>query len=188
MRTRPLAQRTATVAVALATLSLTAAGAAAGATPAPAPALEVHPATAPPGTEVDLTVTGCPAGTARALSDAFVAPADLAPAPRGTGLFAEARLRSGAAPGPYAVTVSCAGRAHALPEAVRVGEPGDRPAATPTAPVSAGGGGAQGPGAAGPEATGPGLRQVVVGLLLTCAAGLVVVLRARRPDGDRSPS
>ncbi|MFF2020961.1 hypothetical protein ACFVW2_03995 [Streptomyces sp. NPDC058171] len=203
MRIRSLAQRSTGVVVALAALSLTGTGAAAAATgPEQEPAvLAVRPAAAPPGTEVALTVTGCPGTTARARSDAFVAPADLAPAPRGTGLFAEARLRSGAAPGPYGITVSCGGRDHVVPAAVRVTEPGrqggpgraepDAPAATPTAPVSAGGGGAPGPEAEDREGTGPGLRQAVVGLVLACVAALVVVgrgLRARRPDGDRNPS
>ncbi|MFD5558903.1 hypothetical protein ACFWIA_34395 [Streptomyces sp. NPDC127068] len=206
MRIRLLAQRSTGVAVALAALSLTGTGVAPAATgPEREPAvLAVRPTAAPPGTEVALTVTGCPGTTARARSDAFVAPADLAPAPRGTGLFAEARLRSGAAPGPYGITVSCAGRDHVVPAAVRVAAPGrqggpgqgepDRPgepAATPTAPVSAGGGGAPGPEAEDREDTGPGLRQAVVGLVLACVAALVVVgrgVRARRPDGDRNPS
>lgn len=180
MRTRPIAKRAAGI---LAVLPL-----AAAAPTAPPTALTLHPAHAPPGTEVELRLTGCPAAVARAASPAFVAPATLAPAPDGPDLHGEARLRTGAPPGPHDVTVICEGHRAARPVTVTVTAPGTGPAPSPTAPVSAGGGGAAGPRADGVTDTGPGLRQAVVGLLLAATAALAVFLRARprrpRPDRD----
>ncbi|MCX4664070.1 hypothetical protein [Streptomyces uncialis] len=191
MRTRPITKRAAGI---LAVLPLVAAASAPAPTDPPT-TLTLHPAHAPPGNEVELRLTGCPAAVAQAASPAFVAPATLAPAPDGPDLHGEARLRTGASPGPHGVTATCEGHRAARPVTVTVTARGTEPAPSPTAPVSAGGGGAAGPRGDGVTGTGPGLRQAVVGLLLAATAALAVSLRTRtrtrprrpRPDRDATP-
>ncbi|MGW1891617.1 hypothetical protein ACWCP6_15380 [Streptomyces sp. NPDC002004] len=191
MRTSALALRAAVVAVVLAAAPVAAAHAVGGGT------VTANPSAARPGAEVDLNVSGCHGAGGRADSDAFVAPADLAPsggaAPPAAAaptaglptLVAQARVRSSIAPGDHAITVTCedtriTGTLHVVDPA--------RPAPSPTAPVSAGGGGTAPISVAGERAedNGPGAVQTVTGLVLAGVAATVVAFRSarrRRPPG-----
>ncbi|MFF2845562.1 hypothetical protein ACFVT5_04430 [Streptomyces sp. NPDC058001] len=140
----------------------------------------VNPSEAPPGSEVDLRVTGCEGTSGRAASDAFVAPADLAPSADGPTLFAQTRIKSSAAPGDYTITVTCDGKEAKAKDVVHVVAHGSghEPAASPTAPQRAGGGTSRLTPAE--ESEGPGTRQAVIGLVLAGVAACVVVFRVRR--------
>ncbi|MFJ9035603.1 hypothetical protein ACIRF8_03290 [Streptomyces sp. NPDC102406] len=178
MRAGPLALSAAAAAVVLVTAPVTTAQAAeSGGT------VSVGPSAAPAGTDVDLRVSGCDGTTGRARSEVFAAPAVLAPAAdRSPTLFAEARVRSSATPGDYEVVVVCDGVDGKVRGTVRVVAPGASPAATPTALVHAGGGGAAdrlaAPGAA--VSDGPGTRHAVIGLVLTAVAAVAVAFRSVR--------
>ncbi|RKN07850.1 hypothetical protein [Streptomyces radicis] len=119
-----------------------------------APGVRLTPASARPGDEVELRVTGCLGGSGTALSTAFVAEARLAPGPApGSGgeLFAEARVDSGARPGEHPIDVDCTTREGKVTGTLVVsehegGEHGKPEPAHPTGPVRAGGGGAAGDG------------------------------------------
>ncbi|MFI0260118.1 hypothetical protein ACH4OW_13940 [Streptomyces sp. NPDC017056] len=149
--------------------TLCAALAVAALTPAPASAADRAPGTAPgavavtpsavaPGTEAALQVTGCAGRTGRATSEVFV---DAVPLGRvAAGLVGDARVRSSAEPGAYAVAVHCDGEDARATGTIEVtsaspAPPEDAgtaayahpaqdaatPPASPTAPVRAGGGG-----------------------------------------------
>ncbi|MFH9421090.1 hypothetical protein [Streptomyces sp. NPDC017529] len=149
-----------TLCAALAVAALTPAPAtAAGRAPgAAAGAVAVTPSAVGPGTEAALQVTGCAGRTGRATSEVFV---DAVPLGRvAAGLVGDARVRSSAEPGAYAVAVNCDGEdaraagtievtsaSPAPPEDAgtaayaRTAEDAAVPPASPTAPVRAGGGG-----------------------------------------------
>ncbi|RBM21408.1 hypothetical protein [Streptomyces sp. PT12] len=120
-----------------------------------APGVRVTPASARPGDDVELRVTGCLGGSGAALSTAFVAEARLAPGPvpgAGGELFGEARVDSGARPGKHPIDVDCETREGKVTGTLTVsehrgGEGGKPEPAHPTGPVRAGGGGA----ASGPD-------------------------------------
>ena len=70
--------------------------------------VRLTPAEAAPGDEVGLRVDGCAGESGRAVSSAFVADAELAPAADGSGgLRARTTVRSGTEPGAYPVVVMC---------------------------------------------------------------------------------
>ncbi|MEV1020771.1 hypothetical protein [Streptomyces sp. NPDC050264] len=145
----------------------------------------VTPRTVSAGADIDLRVSGCDGTTGRARSDAFVSPGVLAPSADRPTLFAEARVKSSAAPGTYQVKVECDGVDAKVEGAVQVLAGGSPPAASPTALVHAGGGGAAAqlaahtsPRAAVPE--GPGTRHAIIGLVLTAIAAVAVAVRSVR--------
>ncbi|MFJ8827324.1 hypothetical protein ACIREE_36855 [Streptomyces sp. NPDC102467] len=140
--------------------------------------VSVTPGTVSAGAEIDLRVSGCDGTTGRAHSDAFVAPGVLAPSADQPTLFAEARVKSSVAPGTYEVEVACDGVDGKVKGAVQVLPGSASPAASPTALVHAGGGGAAARLAAAPE--GPGTRHAVIGLVLTAIAAVAVALRSVR--------
>ncbi|MFI7006890.1 hypothetical protein [Streptomyces sp. NPDC050145] len=188
MRTGLLALRAAGAAAVLVTLPACAAhGAQDGGS------VTVGPEAAPPGTDVELAVSGCPGTAARAVSDAFVSDAVLAPAAGRSALSAEARVASSAKPGPHEITVTCDGAESKNQTkikargTVQVLERGASPAPSPTAPVHAGGGGAAAQLAAAEQsAEGPGTRHAVIGLVLAAIAAVAVACRSVRRR--RNPS
>ncbi|MBB4892216.1 hypothetical protein FHS39_001227 [Streptomyces olivoverticillatus] len=151
--------------------------------------IELTPVTSRPGAEVQLRVSGCRSERATATSEAFVSDARLAK--DSAGLFAEATIRKTVGAGTYPVVVNCDGYnatalgrltvvtdGRELPETqpatdVRDARPArgeHRQAATPVAPVPAGGGGTA--HAAAAEAPGtPGL--VLAGTTAAIAGGLI---------------
>ncbi|MFI7338394.1 hypothetical protein ACIBUY_10700 [Streptomyces sp. NPDC050085] len=170
-------------------LALSAAGAAvvlaAGPVAADGGSVAVNPYAVPPGTDVDLRVTGCEGTTGRAYSDAFVSPGVLAPSADQPTLFAEARVKSSTAPGNYEIKVTCDGIDAKVKGTVRVLDGRTSPSPTPTAPVHAGGGGAAAQlAAAQPQAQveedGPGTRHAVIGLVLAAVAAVAVAFRSVR--------
>ncbi|MEU8567953.1 hypothetical protein AB0C51_06240 [Streptomyces pathocidini] len=153
--------------------------------------LKVTPGTGAPGSEVEIRVKGCEGGRdvkVLARSEAFVAPAELAPE-SGGGYFGEARIRSTAQPGTYRITTDCRVVGTLT---VAAGASGAHPSGSPTAPVRAGGGGTAVLAAQTAEAAeedGPGLAHFVVAAGLVGGAGLAVAgiaLRRRRADSAGS--
>ncbi|MFJ8647041.1 hypothetical protein ACIRNI_13050 [Streptomyces sp. NPDC093546] len=150
----------------------------------------VYPATAAPGADVDIRVTGCKRDHGHARSKAFVTEAPLsAHDGKGAPLRGTTAVKSHIAPGTYDVTVHCDGRDHHAAGAVHIMLPTP---ATPTAPVRAGGGGAatlaadpaQAPSVAdavtGADEAGPGTPHTVIGLVLAGAAAVAVAFRSAR--------
>ncbi|MFI5660767.1 hypothetical protein [Streptomyces sp. NPDC051684] len=152
--------------------------------------ITVTPRAAPAGTDVDLRVTGCEGAAGSASSAAFVGPARLAPSADEPTLFAEARVKSSAAPRAYSVSVTCDGVEGKVKGTLRVVDEsaaGASPVPSPTALVHAGGGGTAGrqalavhraPSAAPSE--GPGTRHALIGLGLTAVAAVAVAVRSTR--------
>ncbi|GHD99410.1 hypothetical protein [Streptomyces alanosinicus] len=162
----------------------------------------VTPASPAPGTDVALRVKGCSGPRGTAVSGAFVSDA-LLTGSQGS-LSGETRVRTSLKPGAYAVRITCAdyvisGRitvagdgSGAAGETGGTGgdrgsgqgdrgsgrEPGD--AATPIAPVHAGGGGTAHFATVATTESGPDTVQEVSGLTLAGIAAAVVGLRARR--------
>ncbi|MFI8435864.1 hypothetical protein ACIGJO_19335 [Streptomyces sp. NPDC079020] len=147
--------------------------------------VSVTPSTVAPGGEVQLWVDICGKGKrAKGESEAFVTEAHFSPAD-GKGLFAEATIRSDAAPRSYEVRVTCKdgkGRATGTLTVMHHGRP------SPVAPVRAGGGGtatlAEDQAA---RSDGPGTRHAVTGLVLAAVAAVAVAFRTvrrRRPAAD----
>jgi hypothetical protein len=161
------------VAAVLAALPVAAAHGAAG-----GGAVTVGPEAVAPGTDVELAVSGCAGTHGRAVSGAFAADAELAPAGGRAQLTAEARVASTASPGEHHVTVTCDGVE--IQGAFRVLQRGASPTPSPTAAVHAGGGGAAGQLAAGATADGPGTRHAVIGLVLAAVAAVAVAMRSVR--------
>ncbi|WP_425833327.1 hypothetical protein [Streptomyces fractus] len=158
-------------------------------------AITFTPRAAPAGTDVDLRVSGCDGTTGSASSAAFVAPARLAPSADDPTLFAEARVKSSAAPDAYRVSVTCDGVDGKVTGTLTVLGPDASPTPSPTALVHAGGGGTaahrqalavhQDPAAAPSE--GPGTRHALIGLGLAAIAAVSVAVRSvrrRRPTGS----
>ncbi|MFD9435254.1 hypothetical protein [Streptomyces sp. NPDC060002] len=171
--------------------------------------VSITPSTPAPGAEVTLKVSGCGGRTATAVSDAFVADAQLADA--GGTLVGDTRVRSSIGAGTYDVQITCvdfkvkghlkvvASSSAESSQASRSSdfesaEPyGPSTPASPVAPVHAGGGGTAplaplAPLAAVEEARvdGPGTVQAVVGLVLAGVAAAAVVFRGvhRRRRAD----
>ncbi|MEU6240623.1 hypothetical protein [Streptomyces sp. NPDC047024] len=183
----------------------------------------VSPASPAPGTDVSLRVRGCSSTQGSAVSSAFVSAARLTGI--GGALAGDTRVRTALKAGAYDVQVTCADYAFTSRITVADRPAGDagRPAgdsgqatgpddpaadsaeepltaASPIAPVHAGGGGmAQGVTAhrgtadgdgdtlfatVAPTGSGPGAAQALSGLALAgCAAAGVVLLRSRRRRG-----
>ncbi|MBO1334277.1 hypothetical protein [Streptomyces sp. VRA16 Mangrove soil] len=182
MRTGLLALSAAGAAAALVVMPVTTARAEGGGS------ITVTPYGVPPGTQVDLRVSGCDGKTGQASSQAFVSTVALAPSADQPTLFAEARVKSSAAPGTYNILVVCPGHdiVSAIRGTVRVLGGSHTVAPTPVAPVHAGGGGAAeqlaaahtAPAAA--AADGPGTRHAVIGLVLAAVAAVAVAFRSVR--------
>ncbi|MEV6940995.1 hypothetical protein AB0N07_03070 [Streptomyces sp. NPDC051172] len=151
--------------------------------------ISVSPSSPAPGTDVALRVTGCSAKAGTAASRAFVADVRLAGAD-GT-LTGNSRVRASAEPGSYDVKVTCAGAVTTARITVvspspspSKPQPASHPAASPVAPVHAGGGGTAHFATVDVREAGPGTGQAVTGLVLVAAAaGAVAVLSARRSRG-----
>lgn len=148
----------------------------------------VAPRSAPAGTDVDLRVTGCDGTTGSARSTAFASDARLAPSADQPTLFAEARIKSSAAPAAYPVTVTCDGVEGKVTGTLHVVEADTPTTPSPTALVHAGGGGTapqqqalavQGNPAAAPS-EGPGTRHALIGLGLAAVAAVAVAVRSVR--------
>lgn len=145
--------------------------------------ISVSPSSPAPGAAVALRVTGCSAKAGSASSRAFVADVRLAGAD-GT-LAGDSRVRASAEPGAYDVKVTCAGRVTtARITVVSQPQPQSHLAASPVAPVHAGGGGTTHFATVDVREAGPGTGQAVTGLVLVgAAAAAVAVLSARRSRG-----
>ncbi|MEU6521770.1 hypothetical protein ABZ892_02725 [Streptomyces sp. NPDC046924] len=123
----------------------------------------VTPATPAPGTDVTLEVAE---RTAVAVSSAFVSEVRLTVADG--VLTGESRVRSTLTAGTYSVRVDCG-------KSARQGAITVAPAASPVAPVDAGGGGTARTVAADESGEGPGTAQTTTGLFLAAAATAAVV-------------
>ncbi|MFH9548991.1 hypothetical protein [Streptomyces sp. NPDC017435] len=163
--------------------------------------VSVTPSTPKPGDEVTLKVSGCGGRTATAVSNAFVADAQLVGGGGSGGtLVGDTRVRSSIGTGTYDVQITCVdfkvkGRikivesspAESSPRSPQSSQPlesyGPSTPASPVAPVHAGGGGTAPltPVAAVDEAQvdghGPGAVQAVVGLVLAGVAAAAVAFR-----------
>lgn len=151
------------------------------------PGVTVTPASPAPGGDVSLRVRGCTGAQGTAVSDAFVSDAPL------TGsqgaLAGQTRIRTSLVPGAYQVRISCSGAV--VTGSITVGqassgqgkEPSDT-AASPIAPVQAGGGGTAHFATVATSGSAPDAGQAVTGLALAGgAAAAVGLLRARRSRG-----
>lgn len=155
----------------------------------------VTPSSPAPGSDLRLVVRGCKGKTGTAKSEAFVA--DVLLAGQDGALVGGSRVRSSLTPGTYDVTIGCDGQEGKVKGTVAVveakaeekekegagksssAEPSG-PAASPVAPVPAGGGGAAERLAADARGTGPGTRHAVIGLVLAGVAAVAVVVRGVR--------
>ncbi|MEU8521415.1 hypothetical protein [Streptomyces sp. NBC_01216] len=199
MRSGSLALRAAGVAVVLAL-----APAAGGAYAHDGVRVTVTPATARPGSDVEVRVAGCEGATGVATSPAFVAEAELTGrGGDGHPLFGDTTARSGLKDGTYQVAVRCDGHDHRDAGTIRVQghpptrHPTDQPThePSPLAPVRAGGGGAAAfaaPAAPGVAQTvagsGLGTPYTLVGLAGAGIAAVAVACRsARRRRADTAP-
>ncbi|MED7824777.1 hypothetical protein [Streptomyces chiangmaiensis] len=165
--------------------------------------VSLTPAAPSPGTDVRLSVRGCPGTTGTAVSDAFVADARLVR--EGGTLTGDTRIRSSSAAGAHAVTVDCDGQevkgvvtvagpsasasgpaASASPSAQTSPTATAAPAASssPTAPVQAGGGGTSNASPSDARVAAPGTWHAVFGLLLAGVAFAAVVARSVRRGRD----
>ncbi|SDK66978.1 hypothetical protein [Streptomyces indicus] len=166
----PSARVRVTLAATVAALALTTPALAADGT------VKVTPGTATPGSQVELTATGCDGTTGAAKSQVFVADAALTGRDgAGYSLTGEAMIRSTATPGTYDVSVTCDGETKAKGTVTVV----TQVTPTPTAPIRAGGGGTA-QLSAEDTGGGPGWRHALIGLLLATAAGLAVTGRLVR--------
>ncbi|MEH0544586.1 hypothetical protein QA802_16285 [Streptomyces sp. B21-105] len=157
--------------------------------------VSVTPSKPSPGADITLKVTGCAGRTATATSDAFVSDARLSGS--GGSLAGDTRVRSSVAVGGYDVRITCVdftvkGRISVVaPSPADPSRPRESPghavldeptvAASPVAPVRAGGGGTA-PLASVEEARvdGPGAVQAIIGLVLAGVAVAAVVFRGVR--------
>ena len=167
--------------------------------------VSVTPSNPTPGSEIQVRARGCTTGTSgtAAASRAFVADALLAG--RTGELVGETRIRSTLTPGTYDIKVTCGGLAHKADDAAEPGKtdevdevdeatgtltvvkkpPAPAPSAhqSPTAPVSAGGGGTARLSSVEERAEGPGTPHTVVGLVLAGVAAVAVAVRSVRRRG-----
>ncbi|MGY3201909.1 hypothetical protein [Streptomyces sp. TE5632] len=148
--------------------------------------VSVTPATPAPGTDVTLEVAECAERTAVAVSSAFVSEVRLTVADG--VLVGESRVRSTLTAGTYPVRVDCGESARkgtitvapaSVPARKQPGGTAESPAASPVAPVDAGGGGAARTVAAEEPEEGPGTAQTVTGLFLATVAATAAVVRSR---------
>ncbi|MGW2742037.1 hypothetical protein [Streptomyces sp. NPDC001450] len=151
------------------------------------PGVTVTPASPAPGGDVSLLVRGCTGAQGTAASDAFVSDARLT---GGQGALAgETRIRTSLDPGGYDVRISCSGtvitgRITVVEASSGQGEKPSGIAASPIAPVHAGGGGTAHFATVATSGSAPGTGQAVTGLALAgVAAAAVGLLRARRSRG-----
>ncbi|GAA2623434.1 hypothetical protein [Streptomyces vastus] len=164
--------------------------------PIPASALamdagvSVTPSNPTPGSDIQVRARGCTTGTSgtAAASRAFVADALLAG--RTGELVGETRIRSTLTPGTYAIKVTCGGlgdKAAKADKATGTLTVVKKPSAhqSPTAPVSAGGGGTAQLSAVQERAEGPGTLHTVIGLVLAGAAAVAVAVRSARRGRGR---
>lgn len=163
--------------------------------------VSVTPAAPAPGTDVSVRVHGCSGRQGTAVSDAFVADAQLTGS-QGT-LSGETRVRSSLRAGAYDVRITCAdfvisGRITVVDRGTA---PGTAPnqavgpfqdpgrlfggAPSPVAPVPAGGGGTAHFATVATTDSGPDTGQAVTGLALAGIAAAAVGLRTRRGRGTR---
>ncbi|WP_317447857.1 hypothetical protein [Streptomyces collinus] len=149
----------------------------------------VTPSSPAPGDDVALQVRGCTGAQATAASPAFVSDARLTGGQGGQSAMAgQTRIRTSLEPGAYDVRISCAdvvmtGTITVVDKAAGQGTAPD-PAASPVAPVHAGGGGTAHFATVATDASGPDAAQGVTGLALAGVAAVAVGLRrARRSHG-----
>ncbi|MFJ8753233.1 hypothetical protein ACIREO_28450 [Streptomyces sp. NPDC102441] len=139
--------------------------------------VSVSPSRVSPGGEVELRTDVCGKGkSARGNSEAFASEARFEPSD-GKGLFAEARIRSDAAPDDYEVWVTCKdghGKATGTVTVVHHSRP------SPVAPVRAGGGGTAVLAEEAVADEGPGTRHELIGLGLGAVAAVAVAFRSAR--------
>ncbi|MFF9349846.1 hypothetical protein [Streptomyces sp. NPDC014734] len=147
--------------------------------------LSVTPPSAAPGGEITLRLDGCEGEGATGSSDALASEARFASASDG-GLVARARIGSDASPGDHEIRAVCAdGTGGRISGTVTVV---DRDAATPLAPVRAGGGGTAALTDQEARQSGPGAAHAMFGLALAAVAIVAVAFRGtarrRRPAAD----
>ncbi|NBE52068.1 hypothetical protein [Streptomyces boluensis] len=157
--------------------------------------INVSPASAAPGDEVEMLVSGCDGTTGAAKSEAFVADGSLTGRDGGKSpLAGKAMIRTTVTPGTYEVAVTCDGEDGKVKGSLTVVEQKQKqkqkqkpsPSPSPTAPIRAGGGGTASLAADGQEDEGPGARHAVIGTVLAAAAVLAVTGRIlRRRRGNR---
>ncbi|MFD4523180.1 hypothetical protein ACFWP7_04445 [Streptomyces sp. NPDC058470] len=143
--------------------------------------VRVTPASPAPGSDVQLRATGCAGQTGTAKSAAFVADAQLTG--KDGALAGETRVPTSLQPGTYDIKVSCDGHDDKIKGSVTVagGSAGPSAAASPVAPVHAGGGGAATQLAmVDARQTGPGTWHAVIGLVLASVAAVAVAVRSAR--------
>ncbi|MFB7916601.1 hypothetical protein [Streptomyces sp. NPDC056061] len=148
--------------------------------------LSVTPSSAAPGGEIALGLDGCEGEEATGSSDALASEARFAPAADGGGLVAHARIGPDASPGDHEIRIVCSDdTAAGISGTVTVV---DRDAATPLAPVRAGGGGTSVLTDQETRQSGPGAVHAVIGLALAAVAVVAVAFRGaarrRRPAAD----
>ncbi|WP_333778790.1 hypothetical protein [Streptomyces sp. IBSBF 3136] len=153
----------------------------------------VTPSSPAPGDDVTLRMRGCTGAQATAASPAFVSDARLTGGQAGqTAMAGQTRIRTSLEPGAYEVRISCAdvvmtGTITVVDKAA--GRPDGQgtapdPAASPVAPVHAGGGGTAHFATVATDTSGPDAAQAVTGLALAgIAAAAVGLRRARRSHG-----
>jgi hypothetical protein len=134
---------------------------------------------------VALRVSGCGGTSGTAASPAFVSDARLVGV--GGAMAGETQVRSAAQPGSYDVKVTCGGSVvnGRLTVAGASSQDASQPdplsaAASPVAPVDAGGGGTAHFASVDAHADGPGTAHAVVGLVLAGLAAVAVGLRSAR--------
>ncbi|MGW7405906.1 hypothetical protein ACWGI9_19585 [Streptomyces sp. NPDC054833] len=144
--------------------------------------VSVTPSTPAPGAAVALRVSGCGGTSGTAASPAFASDARLVGV--GGALAGETQVRSAAQPGSYDVKVTCAGSVVngrlTVAGASSQADPLSSVAASPVAPVDAGGGGTAHFASVDAHADGPGTAHAVVGLVLAGLAAVAVGLHSAR--------
>ncbi|MFI9624885.1 hypothetical protein [Streptomyces sp. NPDC052042] len=139
--------------------------------------LTVTPSVVAPGGEVALRLDGCGGKGAEGGSDAFVSQARFTPAADG-GLFARAWIGADVVPGDHDIRVVCADGTDGATGTVTVAVAGRAAAASPLAPVRAGGGGTAVLTDREARRSGPGVAHAVIGLTLAAVTVTAFVLRS----------
>ncbi|MFF1638246.1 hypothetical protein ACFVXA_11525 [Streptomyces sp. NPDC058246] len=152
--------------------------------------VSVTPASPAAGSDIQVRATGCAGQAGTAQSTAFVADAQLT-GQGGGALVGETRVPTSLTPGTYDIRVSCTGNGgvdRQVRGTVVVAQGGSNAsaAASPVAPVHAGGGGTAAHFATvnTRAATGPGTKQAVIGLVLAGVAAVAVAVRSARRGRD----
>ncbi|GAB2953029.1 hypothetical protein GCM10023080_009520 [Streptomyces pseudoechinosporeus] len=154
-------------------------------------AVSVTPSNPTPGSDIQVRARGCTTGTSAtsAASRAFVADALLAG--RAGELVGDTRIRSTVTPGTYDIKITCGGLGDKADKADKV--TGTLTVVkklsahkSPTAPVSAGGGGTARLSVVEERAAeGPGTLHTVIGLILAGVAAVAVAVRSVRRGRGR---